>query len=132
MYKSAHCTSRHNIRRHPTFSERYSLILEYLSLAKSAMAFFFTCGTHTFNSLLAGYENVTAQCQNCGNWSGKVYKRWYDDSASPPFHVMLESVKPETDSFIRRQWFTICFVVCFAPFTYAFGEKERKKKCCVV
>ncbi|GAB7354968.1 hypothetical protein MBLNU459_g5582t1 [Dothideomycetes sp. NU459] len=48
------------------------------------MAFFFTCGTHTFNSLLQGYEQITVQCQNCGNFSGKVYKRW--------------------------QWFTFCFV----------------------
>lgn len=40
------------------------------------MAFFFTCGTHTFNSLLSGYENITVQCQNCGNFSGKVTKRW--------------------------------------------------------
>jgi len=29
------------------------------------MAFFFTCGTHTFNSLLQGYENIQAQCQVC-------------------------------------------------------------------
>ena len=36
------------------------------------MAFIFTCGTHTFNSLLKGYENITVQCQNCGNFSGKV------------------------------------------------------------
>ncbi|KAL1296604.1 hypothetical protein AAFC00_000097 [Neodothiora populina] len=48
------------------------------------MAFFFTCGTHTFKSLLQGYENITAQCQNCGNFSAKVYKRW--------------------------QWFTFCFI----------------------
>ncbi|KAK5130197.1 hypothetical protein LTR08_002406 [Meristemomyces frigidus] len=48
------------------------------------MAFFLTCGTHTFQSLLKGYENVTVQCQNCGNFSGKVTKRW--------------------------QWFTVCFV----------------------
>ncbi|KAF7197879.1 hypothetical protein HII31_00968 [Pseudocercospora fuligena] len=48
------------------------------------MAFIFTCGTHTFQSLLKGYENITVQCQNCGNWSGKVCKRW--------------------------EWFTFCFV----------------------
>ncbi|KAF1353765.1 hypothetical protein BDV97DRAFT_291874 [Delphinella strobiligena] len=48
------------------------------------MAFFFTCGTHQFSSLLQGYENITAQCQNCGNISAKIYKRW--------------------------QWFTLCFV----------------------
>ncbi|KAG2168252.1 hypothetical protein D6C84_08748 [Aureobasidium pullulans] len=48
------------------------------------MAFIFTCGTHTFNSLLAGHENITAQCQNCGNFTAKVYKRW--------------------------EWFTFCFV----------------------
>ncbi|EME45952.1 hypothetical protein DOTSEDRAFT_147773 [Dothistroma septosporum NZE10] len=48
------------------------------------MAFIFTCGTHTFQSLLAGYENITVQCQNCGNFSGKITKRW--------------------------EWFTFCFV----------------------
>ncbi|KAL9532512.1 hypothetical protein SMMN14_03354 [Sphaerulina musiva] len=48
------------------------------------MAFIFTCGTHTFQSLLKGYENITVQCQNCGNFSGKVVKRW--------------------------EWFTFCFV----------------------
>ncbi|EMC98931.1 hypothetical protein BAUCODRAFT_31207 [Baudoinia panamericana UAMH 10762] len=48
------------------------------------MAFFLTCGTHTFQSLLQGYENVTVQCQNCGNFSGRVVKRW--------------------------EWFTLCFV----------------------
>lgn len=48
------------------------------------MFFFFTCGTHTFSSRLKGYEQVTVQCQNCGNHSAHVYKRW--------------------------QWFTFCFV----------------------
>ncbi|KAF2401766.1 hypothetical protein EJ06DRAFT_555417 [Trichodelitschia bisporula] len=48
------------------------------------MFFFFTCGTHTFTSALKGYENVTVQCQNCGNISAHVYKRW--------------------------EWFTFCFV----------------------
>ncbi|KAE9978174.1 hypothetical protein EG328_001625 [Venturia inaequalis] len=48
------------------------------------MFFFFTCGTHTFTNSLKGYENVTVQCQNCGNISGKVYKRW--------------------------EWFTFCFI----------------------
>ena len=49
------------------------------------MAFIFTCGTHTFQRLLQGYENVTVRCQNCGNYSGRVYRRW--------------------------EWFTFCFVV---------------------
>ncbi|KAF2483708.1 hypothetical protein BDY17DRAFT_324421 [Neohortaea acidophila] len=48
------------------------------------MAFIFTCGTHTFQSLLKGAEHITAQCQNCGNWSGKVIKKW--------------------------EWFTFCFI----------------------
>ncbi|KAK4504038.1 hypothetical protein PRZ48_004953 [Zasmidium cellare] len=48
------------------------------------MAFIFTCGTHTFQSLLPGAEHVQCQCQNCGNWSGRVVKRW--------------------------EWFTFCFV----------------------
>nr|POE66104.1 hypothetical protein CFP56_54365 [Quercus suber] len=37
-----------------------------------------------FKSLLEGYENITVQCQNCGNFSGKITKQW--------------------------QWFTFCFV----------------------
>ncbi|KAF1851305.1 uncharacterized protein K460DRAFT_303371 [Cucurbitaria berberidis CBS 394.84] len=48
------------------------------------MFFFFTCGTHTFSSKLTGAEHVTVQCQNCGNFSGRVMKRW--------------------------EWFTFCFV----------------------
>ncbi|KAF2223474.1 hypothetical protein BDZ85DRAFT_261649 [Elsinoe ampelina] len=48
------------------------------------MAFIFVCGTHTFSSQLKGYEHMTVQCQNCGNFSGRVYKRW--------------------------QWFTICWI----------------------
>ncbi|KAF2737182.1 hypothetical protein EJ04DRAFT_510532 [Polyplosphaeria fusca] len=48
------------------------------------MFFFFTCGTHTFTSKLAGAENLTVQCQNCGNFSGRVAKRW--------------------------EWFTFCFI----------------------
>ncbi|KAF1955237.1 hypothetical protein CC80DRAFT_526277 [Byssothecium circinans] len=48
------------------------------------MFFFFTCGTHTFSSPLSGAEHLTVQCQNCGNQSGRVMKRW--------------------------QWFTFCFV----------------------
>jgi hypothetical protein len=35
------------------------------------MFFFFTCGTHVFNSKLAGAEHITVQCQNCGNFSGR-------------------------------------------------------------
>ena len=37
-----------------------------------------------FQSPLKGAEHLTVQCQNCGNLSGHVYKRW--------------------------QWFTFCFV----------------------
>ena len=48
------------------------------------MFFFFTCGTHTFSSKLPGAENITVQCQNCGNHSGRVMKRW--------------------------EWFTFCFI----------------------
>jgi hypothetical protein len=48
------------------------------------MFFFFTCGTHTFNSKVDGAEHITVQCQNCGNFSGRVMKRW--------------------------EWFTFCFV----------------------
>ncbi|KAF2681043.1 hypothetical protein K458DRAFT_392272 [Lentithecium fluviatile CBS 122367] len=48
------------------------------------MFFFFTCGTHTFQSKLAGAENLTVQCQNCGNHSARPMKRW--------------------------EWFTFCFV----------------------
>ena len=29
-----------------------------------------------FRSALAGYENITVQCQNCGNFTGKVVKNW--------------------------------------------------------
>ncbi|KAF2713571.1 hypothetical protein K504DRAFT_338403, partial [Pleomassaria siparia CBS 279.74] len=48
------------------------------------MFFLFTCGTHTFQSPLKGAENLTVTCQNCGNFSGRILKRW--------------------------EWFTFCFV----------------------
>ncbi|CAK3944636.1 Hypothetical predicted protein [Lecanosticta acicola] len=48
------------------------------------MAFCLIMGAHTFQSLLKGYENITVQCQNCGNFSGKIKKRW--------------------------EWFTVCFL----------------------
>ncbi|KAH9863591.1 hypothetical protein J1614_009523 [Plenodomus biglobosus] len=48
------------------------------------MFFFFTCGTHTFTSALKGAEHITTQCQNCGNYTGRVMKRW--------------------------EWFTFCFI----------------------
>lgn len=50
------------------------------------MFFFFTCGTHTFNSALKGAEHITVQCQNCGNFSGRVMKRWYVLTLSFPHH----------------------------------------------
>ncbi|KAF1811285.1 hypothetical protein P152DRAFT_376543, partial [Eremomyces bilateralis CBS 781.70] len=37
-----------------------------------------------FTNPLKGYENVTVQCQNCGNISAHPYSRW--------------------------EWFTFCFV----------------------
>ncbi|KAJ4357590.1 uncharacterized protein N0V89_002166 [Didymosphaeria variabile] len=40
--------------------------------------------THAFNSHLKGAENLTFQCQNCGNFSARPMKRW--------------------------EWFTFCFV----------------------
>ncbi|KAF2751183.1 hypothetical protein M011DRAFT_523229 [Sporormia fimetaria CBS 119925] len=48
------------------------------------MFFFFTCGTHTFTNRLKEAGDLTVQCQNCGNMSGHVYKRW--------------------------EWFTFCFI----------------------
>lgn len=59
-----------------------------------SMAFIFICGTHSapfsplsshddransataFSSLLQGQEHITVQCQNCGNFSSKLLKRW--------------------------------------------------------
>ncbi|KAI4674063.1 uncharacterized protein J4E88_008530 [Alternaria novae-zelandiae] len=55
------------------------------------MFFFFTCGTHTFTSALKGAEHITLQCQNCGNQTGKVMKRW--------------------------EWFTFCFIPVI-PFSF--------------
>ncbi|KAI1934208.1 hypothetical protein LOZ12_002770 [Ophidiomyces ophidiicola] len=48
------------------------------------MAICITFGTQEFTSRLQGYENITAQCQNCGNWSAHCITRW--------------------------PWFTVCFV----------------------
>lgn len=49
------------------------------------MCIVFTCGEHTFRKEVEGYENVTCQCHNCGNWSGRVVK--------------------------SNPWFTFCFIV---------------------
>ncbi|KAJ4554429.1 hypothetical protein HRR78_002833, partial [Exophiala dermatitidis] len=48
------------------------------------MAFFFVVGTHDFTKPLKGYEGITAQCHNCGNWSAHPISSW--------------------------DWFTFCFV----------------------
>ncbi|KIW18842.1 hypothetical protein PV08_03131 [Exophiala spinifera] len=48
------------------------------------MAFFFVVGTKDFTKPLKGYEGITAQCQNCGNWSAHPIQSW--------------------------DWFTFCFV----------------------
>ncbi|KAM0797801.1 hypothetical protein BDR22DRAFT_861596 [Usnea florida] len=40
------------------------------------MAFCITFGTHQFTSPLEGYEGVTAQCHNCGNWSAHCISTW--------------------------------------------------------
>ncbi|KAK3115604.1 hypothetical protein LTR53_004862 [Teratosphaeriaceae sp. CCFEE 6253] len=72
------------------------------------MAFFFTCGTHKFRSALAGYENVTVQCQNCGNFTGKVIKNWYAHFHPPaPTSVAIRRI---ANTALPREWFTLCFV----------------------
>ncbi|KAF7515556.1 hypothetical protein G7054_g14518 [Neopestalotiopsis clavispora] len=48
------------------------------------MCLIFTCGEHTFRKEVEGYEGITCQCHNCGNYSGKVIK--------------------------SNPWFTFCFV----------------------
>lgn len=53
------------------------------------MCLIFTCGEHTFRKQVEGYEGVTCQCHNCGNYSGRVIK--------------------------SNPWFTFCFVVCLLP-----------------
>ncbi|RMZ76393.1 hypothetical protein DV737_g4866, partial [Chaetothyriales sp. CBS 132003] len=40
--------------------------------------------THDFTSALKGYESITAQCHNCGNWSAHCISSW--------------------------EWFTICWI----------------------
>ncbi|KAI0881516.1 uncharacterized protein GGS22DRAFT_172380 [Annulohypoxylon maeteangense] len=48
------------------------------------MCLIFTCGEHTFRKEVEGYEGITCQCHNCGNWAGHVIK--------------------------SNPWFTFCFV----------------------
>ncbi|KAK5208124.1 hypothetical protein LTR99_005921 [Exophiala xenobiotica] len=48
------------------------------------MAFCFVVGSKDFTSQLKGYEGITAQCHNCGNWSAHPIQSW--------------------------DWFTFCFV----------------------
>ncbi|KAL1952742.1 hypothetical protein VTO42DRAFT_4299 [Malbranchea cinnamomea] len=60
------------------------------------MAICITFGTHEFTSRLQGYENITAQCYNCGNWSAHCITRW--------------------------PWFTICFVPVIPLATHKYKE----------
>ncbi|KAJ9616817.1 hypothetical protein H2200_000536 [Cladophialophora chaetospira] len=48
------------------------------------MAFCFVMGTQDFTKPLKGYEGVTAQCHNCGNWAAHPIQTW--------------------------DWFTFCFI----------------------
>ncbi|KAI6246545.1 hypothetical protein HI914_05278 [Erysiphe necator] len=48
------------------------------------MCLIFTCGETEFSKQLQGYEGITCQCHNCGNFSAKVIK--------------------------RNPWFTFCFI----------------------
>ena len=54
-----------------------------------------------FSSPLEGYEGVTAQCHNCGNWSAHCITRWYVPLPDPE----------RLDLTMRRPWFTVCFIV---------------------
>ncbi|KAK2800406.1 hypothetical protein FQN51_006132 [Onygenales sp. PD_10] len=60
------------------------------------MAICITFGTHEFTSRLQGYENVTAQCHNCGNWSANCITRW--------------------------PWFTVCFIPLIPLATHKYKE----------
>ncbi|TLD33936.1 hypothetical protein PspLS_01448 [Pyricularia sp. CBS 133598] len=48
------------------------------------MCFIFTCGEHTFRKEVEGYEGITCQCHNCGNYAANVQK--------------------------TNPWFTFCFI----------------------
>jgi hypothetical protein len=54
-----------------------------------------------FSSPLEGYEGVTAQCHNCGNWSAHCITRWCVPLPGPE----------QFDLTMRRPWFTVCFIV---------------------
>ncbi|PGH14213.1 hypothetical protein AJ79_03186 [Helicocarpus griseus UAMH5409] len=60
------------------------------------MAICITFGTQEFTSRLQGYENVTAQCHNCGNWSAHCNTRW--------------------------PWFTVCFIPVIPLATHKYKE----------
>ncbi|KAL8393606.1 hypothetical protein RB595_003374 [Gaeumannomyces hyphopodioides] len=52
--------------------------------------FFFVCGEHKFRSEVDGYQGLTCQCHNCGNWAASVVK--------------------------THPWFTLCWIPVI-PFT---------------
>ncbi|KAL8665636.1 MAG: hypothetical protein Q9202_002140 [Teloschistes flavicans] len=60
------------------------------------MAFCITFGSQEFTSRLEGYEQVTAQCHNCGNWSAHCITRW--------------------------PWFTVCFIPVLPLSTHKYKE----------
>jgi len=60
------------------------------------MAFCITFGTHNFQNQLQGYEGVTAQCHNCGNWSARCQTSW--------------------------EWITICFLPVIPLSLHKYSE----------
>jgi hypothetical protein len=92
------------------------------------MAFFFTCGTHTFTSPLAGYENVTVRDQLFVDSSTASLTTLARRDVKTVATTALECVRngsyyhtlpsanaglPAKTTFLTREWFTICFVVNF-------------------
>ncbi|KAF3002363.1 Dynein light chain, partial [Curvularia kusanoi] len=78
-----HCIVGRNFGSFVTHETKHFI---YFYLGHCAILLFKTQRSQppAFQSALKGAEHITVQCQNCGNFSGRVMKRW--------------------------EWFTFCFV----------------------
>jgi hypothetical protein len=83
---------KHNCRTNRTDQPKPPEKLKTNPNKTATMCLIFTCGEHTFRKEVEGYEGITCQCHNCGNYSGKVIK--------------------------SNPWFTFCFVVGFFFFFF--------------
>jgi hypothetical protein len=71
-----HNDSRHHLCHHPIWRSSSLLALTVGSEAHQYYLARISLTWADFTKQLKGYEGVTAQCHNCGNWSAHVIQSW--------------------------------------------------------